>query len=714
MLLQIRLKNFRQHEDIAFDFTEGLNVIRGLNEKGKTTVLEAIGYGLGGVDALRDPLAQVVTWGKQEKDLAVEQVWRFDGITYTLKRSKSGAQLDYRLLGDLGVDHRVVGQTEVTKFMQTRLGCDMKIAAKLMLASQGSIRGALAEGPTKTAELIETLAGFEQIDRLIELVQANYVTGPATTAEDRVRQAEGALDAAKAAVVPVDTGALEARVAALTADLRREQQAIDAEHKPAYEKAKAAVKEVETARSTRNTLEAQRLRAHLLEESHRQQLEQARAQAARTPADPAPVRERIRVAENIDAEIAIYRQFAALEYPDTYWEGDEASFNAEVAKAAATRQTHRERIVSIDSQISALNATRSNSRGVCKACGQTLPNAAAVAEHNAKIDRQISEINAERKLVVEAHNAAADEVNGLHAVQVAAQPFAQFLAKHGDRVHVVLVPATYPPKLEWDGAVPKANVDVGVLRAELAKIEAAIKACERASAQAEQLEKTLNEDLATISRLEKEIDALAVADELPWRVAALDVAAEKYNNAMVAITNWQTEKEKVLFEISAAKDAERRALAAVTAAEAAVKKANAELEQLHFNNALLKRIRAARPIIADKLWAMVLSAVSTYFSRMRGKPSVVGREGKSFVVDGKRSALSGSTLDVLGLAIRVALTRTFIPNASMLVLDEPAAACDEERSAAMMGFLVSSGFPQTLMVTHEDLSESVAANLITI
>lgn len=93
----------------------------------------------------------------------------------------------------------------------------------------------------------------------------------------------------------------------------------------------------------------------------------------------------------------------------------------------------------------------------------------------------------------------------------------------------------------------------------------------------------------------------------------------------------------------------------------------------------------------------------------------ITKDTDGFKVDGHTaSTLSGSTLDILGLAIRVALTRTFLPTAPFLVLDEPAAAIDGERTELMLGFLVTCGFPQTLLVTHEDISESVADNVITI
>jgi DNA repair exonuclease SbcCD ATPase subunit len=173
--------------------------------------------------------------------------------------------------------------------------------------------------------------------------------------------------------------------------------------------------------------------------------------------------------------------------------------------------------------------------------------------------------------------------------------------------------------------------------------------------------------------------------------------------------------EKARGELALAKQQHEQQLLAVKKAEEEQQRALNDLKALEFNNALLKRVRAARPIIADKLWTIVLSAVSSYFSAMRGVKSVVTRAGNEFRVDGKPiSGLSGSTLDLLGLSIRLALTRTFLPNTPFLILDEPAAAMDSERTESMLGFLVGTGFQQTLLVTHDEMSETVAQKLITI
>ena len=46
MIAKLILRNFRRFEDVTIDFRDGLNVIVGDNEAGKTTLLETINLGL--------------------------------------------------------------------------------------------------------------------------------------------------------------------------------------------------------------------------------------------------------------------------------------------------------------------------------------------------------------------------------------------------------------------------------------------------------------------------------------------------------------------------------------------------------------------------------------------------------------------------------------------------------------------------------------------
>ena len=150
-----------------------------------------------------------------------------------------------------------------------------------------------------------------------------------------------------------------------------------------------------------------------------------------------------------------------------------------------------------------------------------------------------------------------------------------------------------------------------------------------------------------------------------------------------------------------------------TAAE--VSRYTEELNAARQANALLKALRTVKPQLANQVWQTVCSTVSHYFSLMRNQPSVVSKEAAGFAVDGHDTeSLSGSTLAILGLAIRIALTKTFMPTCRFLLLDEPFAALDAERTAQALGFISSVGFDQVVIITHEDATEAVADNLITI
>ena len=139
----------------------------------------------------------------------------------------------------------------------------------------------------------------------------------------------------------------------------------------------------------------------------------------------------------------------------------------------------------------------------------------------------------------------------------------------------------------------------------------------------------------------------------------------------------------------------------------------ARLDETRKANALLKALRSLKPKVANQVWETVCQTASHYFSVMRGMSSVIGRDGTDFTADGRVvSSLSGSTQDVLGLALRVALTKTFLPTCPLL--DEPFAAADDERTQKALGFLTSAGFLQTIIITHEDSSEAVADHLITL
>lgn len=87
-ILSIALKNIKSHRDRQFDFAAGINVLAGPNGIGKSTIFEAIGYALFGVDA-RDFVGNIerfISIGAKKGEVSV--VFQpGDGQTYQASRT---------------------------------------------------------------------------------------------------------------------------------------------------------------------------------------------------------------------------------------------------------------------------------------------------------------------------------------------------------------------------------------------------------------------------------------------------------------------------------------------------------------------------------------------------------------------------------------------------------------------------------------------------
>src|SRR5689334_7992248 len=116
-ILSIHLKNIKSHHDSEICFSPGINVLSGPNGIGKSTIFEAIGYAMFGVDA-RDFVSNVdrfLTIGAKRGEIAV--VFTTDnGETYRVSRTV-GTPANWRLAKETGggfdvEDHANIEETE--------------------------------------------------------------------------------------------------------------------------------------------------------------------------------------------------------------------------------------------------------------------------------------------------------------------------------------------------------------------------------------------------------------------------------------------------------------------------------------------------------------------------------------------------------------------------------------------------------------------------
>lgn len=714
MLLELKVRNVRKLRDETFTFTPGLNVVRGANEQGKSTMLECITYALFGVKGCRTSLADMVTWGEAENTLKVTLKFVVEGVVYDLSRSKAGAEI--RWTSEAG-PQETTGQTEVTLKIGRLLGIAPANINRLMLSGQGDIRGALDQGPQKTSELIESLSNFDIIDRVVKLIGEHLLTGSTTPFEDKIARLEPELSRMEEQLgSPPDTAFDEGQIGLL-------EQAVEL-RKVSQQEALDALKPATTARDAAKAVMDQGKVLVSLHSKAYDSLTNARAALATLEDKPCLPADGVRILalQGLLADmdkLAILRaqkaEIAALPKAEMDWEGDMASFNAEASRVKLRSQE-------VQKQLNELSADARVQRGAkivasaCGICGQDVSSLPQVAEKNAAITARLAEISGLETTLKAEFKDLVETAGALDGIRNAQAKVELLLAKYGDVAQAVTTHIPY--SILWVGpALPDTDGN-GALRLEL-------NALNRQNTEATVWSTRVESKKAEVTKLDKEVADLtiqcqdpalstAVADHGHWSVVC-DQLNERYSALVSANYKDQQERTELTAKVAAAKATYENAKAQVDKIRDQLAEAKADLDKVEFNNALLKQVRAARPVIANKLWTMVLSAVSRYFSAMRGQDSLVTKDGDGFKVNGSvLGSLSGSTLDILGLAIRLALVKTFLPHAPFLILDEPSAACDGQRTSAMMGFLVGAGFDQLLVVTHEDISEQAAEQLIEI
>lgn len=403
---------------------------------------------------------------------------------------------------------------------------------------------------------------------------------------------------------------------------------------------------------------------------------------------------------------------AGLEKLDTVaqWKGDLASLQAEVAKHEGKPAQ-----LASDGHASAVKVAQLEGKLIketsCAFCQKDLSDVPEVVQINSALAPQIAEQKAIYEQCAKDKKETEDYLQMLRAVLKHEMSISSALSRCAE--HITLDRTNVPTTYTWTTEIKEA-ADAS---SDLAKAERALTARVMAEARAE-----VNK--ASLTRSEQELAEAAIAQEnLPCKASAQGVIDQQVEGAKaleLAHADLQAATVREAADKSAlsrAVDANNRAMTEQAKAKAALQVMHIELAAMRENNALIKKVRLARPQITDKLWTVVLGAVSTYLSQVRGFPSIVTRESNKFKVNGVAvggGGLSGSAKDALGLAMRIALVKMFLPNSSFMVLDEMAAACDKERETTMLGLVATAGFKQIILVTHSDLVDAFCDNIITL
>ena len=118
------------------------------------------------------------------------------------------------------------------------------------------------------------------------------------------------------------------------------------------------------------------------------------------------------------------------------------------------------------------------------------------------------------------------------------------------------------------------------------------------------------------------------------------------------------------------------------------------------------------------MWEGVLSYASAFAANCTGgEISAIQRTSKStfiYVENGQAlpiSAASGGQKSIMGLGVQLGLAELLPGSIGTVLLDEPTAELDQERSLALSAILPTSG-NQLLVVTHRALDTSAASAVV--
>ena len=672
-----------------------MNVLRGGNEQGKSSLLTGIAYNWFGSMALPQSVDDTVTWGTKKTSLKTKTNFTIAPYHYTCHRSASGAEL-YRNDKEAPL---VTGHKEVSSAVATLFDLpNVATATKLQIASQNDVRGVISLGATAAAAFIEELIDMKEIDDMIKDVSGKLVYS-SDAKKQTVTAADTAAEQLKATAKPVSTKKLEKECALLLEKVSKLE--------PEVASTREAVLDISHA--LKNCLSQQNVQA-TQHKALKIKIEQLEPKLA-VPTDSI-TQEEVEEAASLLSKNTIYsfymNEFLPFEKtkPEATWEGTEASLDLYIKGLEDQQSKLRELTTDMKVELAETKAgivTDTN----CPTCGQEICDANEVAEKNTLLQEKILLIEDELVVVKDDFAEGSEllkEANRLVAFQ---QKQSLWLAKR--------------PSVETvdSGVVPSKIAMVGGNPEKPARVVTQIDFNKLHTARTKQVEAeaVYDENLALHKELEKQEADLRVkiSDQ---SVARLKLESDKagaeeiYQLTLANYNSAVAEHSEVNNTVAKIKVTNESITTMRENLKNDIAKWRKSAEEIQENSDLISALRSARLDISSLLWQKLLGVTENYFSLFRGKPSTLSMSKKGILVDGHLSAPSGSTLDVLGLALRLAMSKLFANN-GLCILDEPASGCDDDRTAAMTAGLLSSGFEQVILVTHKDVDES-AGNLILI
>lgn len=726
MIHQLSLENFRKHKYLNITFTPGMNGIFGPNYTGKTTILYGILYCLGGITAV--PCKTVIKNGCTT--FKADMIFSLQGKKYFVTRSKSSDKLHVATAEDSQWELIANGTRVVNQHIEQLIGMSMQRFSQIRYSRQKFTSALLTLGATELHNILSEVSGADFVQKVLgRLVEMK-------------KKLEWEIDGKELA----DLTSLNLQLIALEQEpvrnLEELQVAVDinlAAHQKAKDLLSAAVKakldyaeyksEVESARYNLETADealkeacARMEETTPVEESVLTNLRDNIADCKQTIREVdkledaveslkkqlARASESLRKANNeFSSCLAAEREFV----PDATLAEDLDEMRKEYEKLSVTRDAQFQEMKELDLKLKT---------GVCQSCKRPLHEDFNQAEAEEKLiqlrlevrdldqacsklkmsinlgeSKLLSERSQLEKLKAEVNSADKQRVIALRNHEIAVEE------------HEAAVKAADLAKGKKDFAIFMLDD----YEKELAQLSA--KAASRANAVEDYERCKVKYEKAAAAH------AAAVLKECPAvepeAITKLETEATFWEsavrNAVEAKAQAETENfihnekvEKVKAEIAQA-EKDNSTLGKALTSLAAVK-------------SLQKFLQQNKDDYMREVWACLMADASQLVSSSTGGDieSIQRTEdGKfSYIEDGQEflvSEASGAQGAIMGLAVQTALARALPPVLDILLVDEPTADMDDEKSLAF-SMLLPTRAGQVICISHSRMDSSMCNNII--
>lgn len=737
MLLSLTLSNFKRHRSLAVNFVSGTNGIFGPNYAGKSTLFYAILFALGGSSHV--PGTRLVHRSAEGKfEVALE--FAIGGKTYKVVRGKTSANL---YCGDELV---ASAATAVTTKIEGLIGMSIKQWKELHFAKQKNAHSLLRYSAGNLHALMRRLVGAEELDAVMAKLK--------TMSSHNKGRLEG-LQAHQVGDQAKDYPALRAEMEKRVKELAERWLVHEEEVKRLVESETQGNEAIAKVRDALDGL----VQAKADTESHQTKMEAASARLDRAKV---PLK---KAQEQHDLAMAALEAFGTFDPKEAVKEIEEfeqakaaviraesrheqakkglmaasealgraqetlklATFDLnqtvkEIGKnmetAAEDRDTANERLAAAKTKVKSLQDAISGAS--CPTClrpfedhdPEALEKELAAAkeeeqEWQAARDQRVEELRV-LNVVTSAHRRAGEPIVELEDKLKAAE-------RESDEAHHALQLA----QIVDDSSVDELRQKV----AQFNQARVTFSATLRPLADAKDEATEASEALQAVQKKAAAGHSFTVA-ELVEKIEAARGKLVRYQSRMTELKNALVSERNLLEEAALQRGLTERSLAKVADDEERDKAQREGLERALKKQArieaLQKYLKQNAEQYMNRAWSTFMAHASQFAQLCTGGDieALDRTEDGDFIFmeEGSKMSLdeaSGAQEAIIGLAIQLALASAAPCHLNVLMLDEPTADMDPDRSLASMAALSTLG-SQVIFVSHQQGDNAICDNAISL